>query len=190
MKKIALGNKSYFYPNPTVLVGVTVQGKPNYLNVSYAGTANRSPAMLYISLNKLHYSTIGVKEQKTFSINIPSAEMLADTDYCGLVSGKDVDKSELFHTFYGESRNIPMIEECPVNIECEVVHEIELEGSNILFIGKVLQSYSEKKYLSGELPDIKKIDPILLSTNDFNYYSVGNRIGKAWSIGKKQLPKA
>ncbi len=185
MRKITLGNKSYFYPSPTVLVGVTVHGEPNYLNVSYAGIANRSPAMLFISLNKLHYSTIGVKENKAFSVNIPSAGMLCETDYCGLVSGKEVDKSKLFHIFYGISENAPMIEECPINMECEVVQEIELEGSNILFIGRVLESYSSEKYLINGLPDIKKIDPILLSMNDFNYYDVGKRIGKAWRIGNE-----
>jgi hypothetical protein len=54
-----------------------------------------------------------------------------------------------------------------------------------MFIGKILESFSEEKYLSNDLPDIKKIDPILLSLNDFNYYNVGTRIGKAWSVGKK-----
>lgn len=189
MKKIKLGNKNYFYPSPTVLVGVTVDGKPNYLNVTYAGIANLSPAMLFISLNKLHYSTLGVKERKAFSVNIPSADMLTETDYCGLVSGKNVDKSKLFHTFYGVLGNIPMIEECSINIECEVVQELELEGSNVLFIGKVIESYSEEKYLSNDLPDIKKIDPILLSMNDFNYYNVGDKIGKAWDVGKKICEK-
>lgn len=184
MNKIKIGNKNYLYPNPTVLVGVTVNGKPNYLNVSYAGIANRDPAMLFISLNKLHYSTIGVKKNKTFSMNIPSAEMVSATDYCGLVSGKNVDKSTLFHTFYGVLGNAPMIEECPITIECKVIQELELEGSNILFIGKVMESYSEEKYLTDDLPDIKKINPILLSMNDFNYYKVGNKIGKAWDIGK------
>lgn len=54
MKKITLGSKNYFYPNPTVLVGVTVDGKPNYLNVSYAGIANRNPAMLNMDLRNFH----------------------------------------------------------------------------------------------------------------------------------------
>jgi flavin reductase (DIM6/NTAB) family NADH-FMN oxidoreductase RutF len=184
MKKIKIGDKNYFYPSPTVLVGVMMNGRPNYLNVSYAGIVNRDPAMLYISLNKNHYSTTGVKANKTFSINIPSSDMLPATDYCGLVSGKDVDKSLLFHTFYGLLKNVPMIEECPINVECEVIRELELEGSNVLFIGKVIQSYSEEKYLTNGLPDLKKIDPILLSMNDFHYYCVGNEIGKAWDIGK------
>ena len=185
MRKIKIGNKNHLYPNPIILVGTTVNGKPNYLNVSYTGVANRDPAMIFISLNKLHYSCIGIKKNKTFSINIPSTDMLEVTDYCGLVSGKDVDKSTLFHTFYGVLKNAPMIEECPVNIECEVVHELELDGSNVLFIGKVIESYSEEKYLTNALPDIKKIDPILLSIYDYHYYNVGTKIGKAWDAGKR-----
>ena len=184
MNKIAIGNKNYLYPNPTILVGTTVNGKPNYLNVSYAGIVNREPAMISISLNKLHYSCLGIRKNKTFSINIPSTDQLEVTDYCGMVSGENVDKSLLFHTFYGVLKNAPMIEECPVNIECEVIQEIELEGSNVLFIGRVIESYSEEKYLTNHLPDIKKINPILLSIYDFNYYSVGTKIGKAWDAGK------
>lgn len=66
--------------------------------------------MLAISLNKSHYTCTGIKENGTFSINIPSVEMVAKTDYCGLVSGNDGDKSILFHTFYGILENAPMIQ--------------------------------------------------------------------------------
>jgi len=184
MNKMAIGNKNYLYPNPTILVGTTVNAKPNFLNVSYAGIVNREPAMISISLNKSHYSCIGIKKNRTFSINIPSTDMLEVTDYCGMASGETVDKSLLFHPFYGVLENAPMIEECPINIECEVIQEIELEGSNILFIGRVIESYSEEKYLTNHLPNMKKINPILLSIYDFTYYSVGDKIGKAWDAGK------
>lgn len=189
MKKISLGSQNCFYPSPTILVGTTINGAPNYLNVTYAGNANCSPAMLFISLNKLHYSTSGIKELKTFSVNIPSVEILKETDYCGLVSGKDIDKSAIFHTFYDISGKIPMIEECAINIACEVVQEFELEGSNVLFIGKILESFSEEKYLSNGSPDITKTNPILFSVNDSGYYSVGTNIGKAWDIGKTMIPQ-
>lgn len=184
MEKIKIGCKNYFCPAPTIIVGVSVDEKPNYLNVSYVGIANREPAMLFISLNKSHFSTVGLKKNKAFSINIPSEDMLVVTDYCGLVSGKNVNKSTLFHTFYGVLGNVPMIEEFAVNMECQVVQELELDGSNVFFIGKVIESYSEEKYLTDNLPDIKKINPILFSVNDFNYYGAGDKIGKAWNIGK------
>ncbi|WP_283607163.1 flavin reductase family protein [Faecalispora anaeroviscerum] len=185
MEKIKIGSKNNFYPTPTIIVGVLIDGKPNYLNVSYAGIANRNPAMLFVSLNHLHYSTEGIIETKRFSVNIPSSEMLVKTDYCGLVSGRTVDKSTLFHSFFGVLGDVPMIEECPVNIECEVVHELKME-SNVIFIGKVIESYTQERYLTNHLPDMAKIDPILLSMNDFYYYSIGSKISKAWDVGKKQ----
>lgn len=184
MNKVKLGNKNHLYPNPVIIVGVNVNGKPNYLNVSYAGIANRVPSMISISLNKSHYSCNGIKENMTFSINIPSLNMLEITDYCGIVSGADVDKSKLFNTFYGSLKNAPMIEECPINIECRVIHKLDLEGSNMLLIGKVIETYSDEKYLTNGIPDITKINPILLSIYEFNYYSLGKKVGKAWSIGK------
>jgi flavin reductase (DIM6/NTAB) family NADH-FMN oxidoreductase RutF len=184
MNKIKIGDKNYLYPNPVILVGVNVNGKPNYLNVSYTGIANRVPAMISISLNKSHYSCNGIKENMAFSINIPSLDMLKITDYCGTVSGIDVDKSKLFNTFYGNLKNVPMIEECPINMECKVVHKLDLEGSNMLLIGKVIETYSSEKYLTKGIPDLKKINPILLSVYEFNYYNVGEKVGKAWNVGK------
>lgn len=184
MNKMKLGNKNHLYPSPIILVGASVNGRPNYLPVSYCTIANRVPAMLAISLNKSHYTCTGIKETGTFSINIPSVEMVAKTDYCGLVSGNDVDKSTLFHTFYGILENTPMIQECPINIECQVLHELDLEGSNRMIIGKVIESYAEERFLTNNLPDLKKINPIILSMYENNYYNVGEPIGKAWNIGK------
>lgn len=165
---VKIGNKNYLYPNPIILVGTNVNGKTNYLNVSYCGIVNRIPAMISISLNKSHYTCAGIKENKSFSINIPSVGMLEVTDYCVIVSGKDV----------------PMIQECPINMECRVIHELDLGGTNIIIIGEVVQIYSEEKYLTNNIPDLKKINPILVSIYEFNYYGVGEKIGKAWDVGK------
>jgi flavin reductase (DIM6/NTAB) family NADH-FMN oxidoreductase RutF len=184
MDKIKIGNKNYLYPNPIVLVGANVNGKPNYLNVSYCGIVNRIPAMISISLNRDHYTCEGIKQNKSFSINIPSLDMLEVTDYCGIVSGKEVDKSKLFNTFYGEIKDAPMIQECPINMECKVIQELDVGGTNIIIIGEVVQTYSEEKYITNNIPDLKKINPILVSIYEFNYYSVGEKIGKAWDVGK------
>jgi flavin reductase (DIM6/NTAB) family NADH-FMN oxidoreductase RutF len=184
MPKIKFGMKNCLYPNPMILVGVNYNGKPTYTTVSYCAIANRVPAMMMISLNKSHYISAGIKESDSFSINIPSADMIEKTDYCGLVSGKAVDKSELFNTFYGVLEDVPMIKECPINMELKIIHSLELEGTNQLIIGQVIESYSEEKYLTNDLPDLKKINPILLSMDESNYYNVGEVIGKAWSVGK------
>ena len=74
-----------------------------------------------MSLHEDHYTTKGIVENGTYSVNVPSTRLLSLADYCGLVSGHRVDKSRLFETFYGELGTAPMAAECPVNLECRVV---------------------------------------------------------------------
>lgn len=187
MPKIKLGMKNCLYPNPIILAGVTINGKPSYTTVSYCAIANREPAMMAVSLNKLHYITAGINKSNRFSINIPPVNILEKADCCGLISGRDMDKSTLFKTFYGVLEDAPMIEECPINMELKVIHSLELEGTNQFIIGQVIESYCEEKYMTNHLPDLKKINPILLSLDESNYYNVGEVIGKAWSAGKRLI---
>ncbi len=97
--KSKLGAKNCLYPLPTVLVGANVGGKPNYITIAHVGIMD--PGSVSLGMNKVHYTNIGIKETGTFSINIPSVDMVQETDYCGLVSGKNVNKAKIFETFYG-----------------------------------------------------------------------------------------
>ena len=99
--KVELGVNSCLYPMPTTLVGANVNGKPNYITIAHVGIMALG-AYISLSMNKQHYTNAGIKENGTFSVNIPSVELVKKTDYCGLVSGKDVDKAELFQSFYGK----------------------------------------------------------------------------------------
>ena len=87
MEKIELSAKTICYPMPCSLVGVNVGGKPNYLTVAWFSTVNVKPPYHMIALGKAHYTNPGIKENGTFSVNIPSAAMADVTDYCGIVSG-------------------------------------------------------------------------------------------------------
>ncbi|WXG42106.1 MAG: flavin reductase family protein [Candidatus Freyarchaeum deiterrae] len=187
MEKKEIGTK-YFYPMPTTLIGANVSGKPNYLTVAFCGMVNISPLLISVALNKAHYTNPGIKENKTFSVNIPSVEMAKITDYCGLVSGGKVDKSKLFETFYGKLKTAPMIKECPINMECKLVQTLELSADEV-FIGEIVAAYSEDRYLTDGRPDIKKINPIVFSVLDRNYWKIGELVGPAWSIGKNFKPK-
>jgi flavin reductase (DIM6/NTAB) family NADH-FMN oxidoreductase RutF len=184
MAKIKIGAQTFLYPMPTVLVGAYVQGKPNYATVAYCGIMNHDPAVISIALNKTHYTNAGIKENKVFSVNIPPAKLMSATDYCGLFSGLRVDKSLIFKTFYGKLKKAPMIGECSVNMECELIQTLQFSVDEV-FIGKIVQAYSEKKYLTKGLPDIKKMDPIIFSMHDYNYWAVGRHLGRAWSSGEK-----
>ena len=184
MEKKQIGAKPFLYPMPTVLIGVNVGGKSNFLTVAYCNMICSSPPLISVALGKTHYTNPGIKENGTFSVNIPSTEMVKITDYCGLVSGSKVDKSKFFNIFYGKLETAPMIRECPINMECRAIQILEF-SYNEIFIGEIVESYAEERYLTDDLPDIKKIDPIIFSMNDRNYWKVGEHVAKAYSIGRE-----
>lgn len=189
LPKVKLGADTLLYPMPVTLVGANVNGKPNFLAVAFCGVMNPHPPTIYAALNKAHHTNAGIRENETFSMNIPSADLLKATDYCGIVSGSDVDKSKIFNVFYGELGNAPMISECPISMECRLAQIIELEIDHV-FIGEVVQAYADPECLTKGLPDIKKMKPMAFSLHDNNYWMLGENIGKAWSVGKDFMKNA
>jgi len=139
--------------------------------------------MLGICVNRLNSSHDAIVETGEFSVNVPSIDMVAVTDYTGLVSGRKVDKSDLFEVFYGELAAAPMIRQCPVTMECRVSQQVDLP-TNCFFIAEIVNIYSEERYLTDNKPDVKKIRPFLLTMPDNRYWAVGNCVGKAWDAGK------
>ena len=141
-KQIIEGN--LLSPLPVILVGANVHERPNYLVIGYS-----CPFVfgryIFFSLYPKRYTAIGIHENMTFSVNIPSEDLMEKAKICGSKSGRDIDKSSLFNNFYGELKTAPMIHECPVNIECKV-HEILDYDSGEGIIGKVIKSYVNLKY--------------------------------------------
>ena len=173
------------YPKPAVLVGSVVKGKPNFMTIANCGIVNYDPPMLGVASSKRHYTNKGIRKEKAFSVNVPSTGMAKITDYCGLYSGSDADKSELFKVFYGELKTAPLIEECPVSFECELVKTVTFDNE-YFFIGRVVEIYADRKCMTGEKLDIRKIDPLIYSTSDRKYFQIGKEIGKAYNIGKRK----
>ncbi|MFY1113274.1 MAG: flavin reductase family protein [Methanosarcinaceae archaeon] len=168
---------------PVTLLGANVEGKANFMALGWITRVNANPPMLGVGVHKSHYTAEGIKENKSFSVNFPEAEMIRETDYCGLVSGEKVDKSGLFEVFYGELETAPMIRECTLNLECKLVETLEFP-TNYFFVGEITTAYSEEQYLTQVKPDIKKIEPLLLTIPDNSYWKVGDYAGEAWKIGK------
>lgn len=191
--KIKVG--AYLFPMPVVLIGANVNGKPNFEPLAYVGIVESKPPLISISSYETHYTNIGIKENGTFSVNTPSEGIIEVTDYCGLHSGKEVDKSEIFDIFYGDLKTAPMITHAPLNLECKVVKTIitkEITGaekSHEIFIGRIIQAYADEYYLIDDeadeyylRPDIRKLNPLLYSTS--KYWKLSEDIGEAFSIGK------
>jgi flavin reductase (DIM6/NTAB) family NADH-FMN oxidoreductase RutF len=186
MDKIRIGPMPYMSVMPTVLVGANVKGKANYMTAAWATTACMAPPMVCVAVNKARYTAKGIEENKTFSLNIPSAKSVVETDHCGLVSGATEDKSKVFTSFYGALKTAPLAKECPVNIECRLFKEVDC-GSHLLYIGEVVEIHADSGCLTDGKPDVAKIHPIVYS--QATYFEIGKPVDKAFSAGKKYTKK-
>jgi len=185
--KIDLGPNVASYPMPVTLVGANVNGKANFLVAAWFMAAGINPPKVAVALNKMHYTNQGIKENKTFSVCIPSGDMVNATDYCGLISGSKVDKSGVFKVFYGKLKTAPMITQCPINIECKLDKVVD-NGGHEIFVGEIHSTITEEKYVTGGVVDLKKVKPLMLSLNDRLYYGLGESTAKAWDAGKNYKP--
>ena len=187
MKK-KLGPSIANYPMPLILAGTNVNGKANFLAVAWFTMANYQPLQIAIVLGKMHHTNEGIKENKTFSVCIPSTKQIESVDYCGLVSGKQADKSKIYDVFYGDLKTAPMISEFGLNYECELLKVVD-NGANEMFIGAIKEAYADETILKDGKPDISLIDPVLCIQNGGKYYNLGKPFADAWSVGKKYQPK-
>ena len=184
MKKISAGTNVFIYPMPVVLVGTNVGGKANFMAVGWVSRVNAAPPMLGIGIFNKHYTNEGIRENGTFSVCFPDRKLVEKADYCGMVSGRKVDKAALFEVFYGETKTAPMIGECPLNLECRLVQTVELPTNN-LDIGEIVASSADGRCVTEGKLDVKKLDPLLLTMPDNRYWTVGDFSGDAWEAGKK-----
>jgi flavin reductase (DIM6/NTAB) family NADH-FMN oxidoreductase RutF len=182
-EKISTGKNVFAFPMPVTLLGANVHGKPNFMALGWVTRVNANPPLLGCGVGRHHYTPLGIKENKTFSINVPDHPMMEKVDYCGIVSGETVDKAGLFSIFYGELKTAPLIRECPVCLECRLVQAVSFP-TNEFFIGEIVASYTDEQYMTNGRLDMKKIDPLLLSMPDNQYWTLGEYAGDAWEIGK------
>ncbi len=188
MEKTKVKNKALVYPLPAVLAGALVDKKVNYNTLGNCGIVNIDPPVIYISSEKKHHTNTGIRDTGYFSVNIPSTDLMEKTDYCGVVTGKNTDKSDVFNNFYGKEKLAPMIKECPVNLLCKVMEVVDVYGMEV-FIGEVIETYVSTDCLTDGKADTKKIDP-LVYTLDNNYWGLGNIAGKGFFAGVEYKKKS
>lgn len=188
MEKVMIG-KMPAGVSPAVIVGALVNGKPNYNTLGCYGLMSIAKPTVSIMSGKIHYTNIGIRETGYFSVNVPMAGIVRETDYVGLVSGEKVDKSGVFTSFYGPVAKAPMIEECPVNLLCKVIKTDELPNvpNHEIFYGEVLEVYVSKDCFTDGQPDLKKINPLLLGGG--SYWDIGSAVGAAWKEGISLITK-
>ena len=180
--------KNLVFPYLPVLVGANVDDKPNFITIGLIGWLCYD--MMSISVGHQQYSKAGIEQNSTFSINQPTSDLVRELDYCGIVSGRNIDKAALFETFYGELGTAPMIRECPINIECRVVQTL-VRPVHTVFLGEVVAVHASEECLNEGVPDITRISPIFYAPDPgqerraYGYWSLGERLGRAFEIGKE-----
>ncbi|MGA6926486.1 MAG: flavin reductase family protein [Desulfosarcina sp.] len=184
MNKSHMGPEALIFPTPSVLVGAMVDGTANFMTAAWCGIASSKPPAISVAIRSERHTLKGILAHRELSINIPSAAMAAQVDFCGIYSGRKEDKSALFELFFGDLEYAPLVTPCPVNLECRLRHTLDL-GAHILVVGEVIQSHVDQACLTDGKPDASKIDPLVFCPGTGNYQRLGEVVGKAFSIGKK-----
>ena len=187
MMKQSLGAKTILYPTPVVVVGTyDKQEKPNMMTVGWIGVCCSKPPCVAVSLRKATYTYSNIVERGAFTVNVPSEKYIKETDYVGIASGKKVEKfsATKLTPVKSDLVDAPYVNEFPLVLECKLLHTIEI-GLHTQFIGEILDAKADDSVLEKGVPNMKKINPILLVPETWLYYGVGNYLGKAFSIGKQ-----
>lgn len=177
------------YPVPAVMVSCGTMEQKNIITVAWTGTVNSDPAMTYVSIRPSRHSYNIIKETGEFVINLVTERLAYACDFCGVRSGRDLDKFEAMHLTAkkGEKVNAPIIYESPVNIECKVKEIIPL-GTHDMFLAEVVSVQVSDEYLdeTGKF-HFDRAKPICYSHGA--YYGLGRKsVPSAIPSAKKRKP--
>jgi len=188
MSKQVWKSGAVLYPVPAVMVSCgDFDNIKNILTVAWTGTINSDPAMTYISVRPERYSYNIIKNMGEFVINVTTEELAFATDFCGVRSGKDIDKFKEMNLSAEKASVVkcPVIGESPINIECKVKDIIKL-GTHDMFISEVVSVLADDKYMdeTGRF-NFDKSKPLCYSHGE--YYGLGNYLGKfGYSVKKNK----
>ncbi len=187
--KISLPPKTLLLPSPVLIIGTYgSDGKPNMMNAAWGGIASSKPPCISVSLREATLSFHNIKQAGAFTVNIPSEKYLKEADFVGMVSGKEYDKFKATGLTPERSKlvNAPIVKEFPYTLECKLVREIDL-GSHTMFFGEIVGMVADSEVLNPkQLPDIEKVRPMMWgSFGSMAYYTVGEKLGDAFSVGNE-----
>ncbi len=161
------------------------EGRPNLMTVAWGGVCCSDPPCIGVSLRKATYTYGSMTERNGFTVNIPSANYVKETDYVGIASGRDTDKWQVagLTPVRGDLVDAPYVREFPLALECRLLHALDL-GLHTRFIGEILDVKAEESVLTKEgILDVAKIDPFIYIPGNRAYYGVGRYLEKAHSVG-------
>lgn len=173
---------SILYPTPVVLAtSIDENGEPNVCTLAASGILAGNPPHVSISIRPSRYSHALISKSNEYVLNIPTATIVRETDYCGIVSGRTIDKFKVTKLTPVEAKIVkpPIISECPISLECKVKDTIKF-GSHDVFVGEVVNlSVDESVLGESRNIDYTKLRPITWNPITEEYHSLGERLGKA-----------
>lgn len=186
MSKVQWKGGTFIYPIPAVMVSCGTMEESNIITVAWTGILNTNPAMRYISVRPERYSHNIIKENGEFAINLTTRQLAYATDWCGVKSGRDVDKFKEMKLTKEKANiiSVPLIKESPVSVECKVKEIVPL-GSHDMFVAEIVAIDADEKYIDEKGAfDISKCD--LIAYANGGYYPLESKIGKfGYSVQKK-----
>ncbi len=182
MPKKLLKPQTFFIPLPAVMISCQqADERPNILTASWVGVCCSEPPMISLGIRKSRYSHSIIEKSGEFVVNLTTENLFKVTDYCGVVSGRDVDKFKEtgLTPIKGAKIKAPLIKECPINLECEVRKVIQL-GSHDLFISEIVAVHADSDHLDeNDRPDMNKFRPLIYCTKVQEYWGgLCERLGK------------
>lgn len=186
-KKVSLGAK-HMTPVPVWVVGsYDSNGKANVMTAAWAGICGSNPPSVYVALRKATYTHGNISLKKAFTVNLPSAALMKETDYFGMASGRDTDKFKAtsLTPVKAEFVDAPYIKEFPLILECQLLKTVE-NGSHTIFIGEIKDVKADEAVLGkNSALDLSLLAPFFFSPSERNYYnSAASPSGKAFSEGE------
>lgn len=189
MPKIQIEPGPFIVPMPVVLVGANVEGRPNFMTAAFVGIVNVSPPIIVCGLNATHHTSLGIVANRSFSLNVPSEAMVEVTDWCGIASGNKTDKSTAFTVVPGRVTGAPMVSECRLTAECRLV-DTRPFTPDVSYFAEIVAVYADEEVMTDGALDWSKVSPLLFTFPDKSYRTLGDKIAKAWSVGKDYTSKA
>lgn len=187
--KTCFGPQKIMFPCPVTLVVTGNFEKANIVTVAWISLLTSEPPTLGISVGSNGFSGTEIKNNGNFSVNIASADIAIESDFCGITSGKDIDKFEKSGLTKMASKRIssPIIKECPLNLECELI-DVNTVGKTNHFIGRILETHIDTNKLKNPALynsfRIEDINPLVYIGGIREYRTLGRKIGDAYSIGR------
>ncbi len=179
---------------PISLIGTKLDSQINFMNCAWFTRLEVSPYLYGISIQKQHFTHKAITQNKVFSINIPSTDLIPKVDAVGVSSGREYDKSNIFEVFKGEIENAPIVKGSIVSFECELINSFELAKpteefprAHTLFVGQVKNVWADKSAVEGSNLSFNKLKPIFWTWSPRNYWEIGAQKELAFNFENKKL---